>query len=174
MASSNEDLDLGEEKKSSRKWIILGGLVILLLAGGGAGMYFMGLPPFGGGEETAEPEEDEAETEKKPSGPKEAHFQQFAPLLVNFPRGSGARLMQVEFSVLTYDEASNEAVRKHAPMIRNNLLLLLGRYKPQDLRTAQGKLALREAIQGEVQKVLDMQSDGAEIEAVFFTKFLME
>ncbi len=171
--ANNDDLDLGEEKKSSKKWIILGVLVMLLLAGGGAGMYFMGLLPFGNGDESVETDEEQA-AEEKSSRIKESHFHQFDPLLVNFPRGSGARLMQVEFSVLAYDEDSIHSVQKHAPMIRNNLLLLLGRYKPQDLKTVQGKLALQEAIQGEIQKVLDMQSDGGEIEAVFFTKFLME
>jgi len=175
--AENEELDLGEEKKSSLKWIIIVAVVLFLLGGGGAGMYFMGVPPFdteeqASGEDEGGAEEAEAGEEKMVS--KEPQFHQFVPIVVNFPRGSGARLLQVEFCVLSYDADSIEAITKHAPIIRNNLLLLMGRYKPQDLKSSQGKEALREAMTNEIQKVLDMQSDGSRIEAIFFTRFLME
>ncbi len=177
--AENDDLDLGEEKKSSKKWLIIVLAVVLLLGGGGAALYFLGLPPFGKTEasETAEAEEENdsaEEPEEKRSAPKTAHFHDFAPFVVNFPRGGGARLLQVGFSVMAYDEETIEAVAKHEPMIRNNLLLLLGRYKPEDLRTPQGKEALRQAIVREVQKVLDLRADGGTIETVFFTQFVMQ
>jgi len=171
--AENEDLDLGEEKKSPKKWIILGAVIGLLLVGAGAGMYFMGMLPFGNGESSEDVAAGEEEVDEK-SNTREAHFHQFEPLLVNFPRGSGARLMQIEFSVLAYDDSAIEVLQKHAPMIRNNLLLLLGRYKPQDLKTVQGKQALREAILSEIQQVMDLQANGEQVEALFFTKFLME
>ncbi len=174
--AENDDLDLGEEKKSSKKWLIIVLAVVLLLGGGGAALYFLGLPPFGK-TETAEAEEEEdsdEEAEEKPSAPKTAHFHDFAPFVVNFPRGGGARLLQVGFSVMAFDEETIEAVAKHEPMIRNNLLLLLGRYKPEDLRTSQGKEALRQAIVREIQKVLDLRADGGTIETVFFTQFVMQ
>ncbi len=174
--AENDDLDLGEEKKSSNTWMIIGAVVLLLLTGGGAAAYFMDWLPFGKAVDTSDKEHEAGggEASEEESISKDSQFYQFAPLVVNFPRGSGARLMQIKFSVLAYDEGSIKAVDKHAPMIRNNLLLLLGRYKPQDLQTAQGKLALREAILTEIQKVLDMQTDGSRIEAVFYTNFLME
>ncbi len=179
--AENDDLDLGEEKKSSKKWLFIVLAVVLLLGGGGATLYFLKLPPFGKTEtsETAEAEEgDEApndeEEDEDSTGPKTARFHDFAPFVVNFPRGGGARLFQVGFSVMAYDEETIEAVAKHEPMIRNNLLLLLGRYKPEDLRTPQGKEALRQAIVREVQKVLDLRADGGTIETVFFTQFVMQ
>lgn len=176
--AENDDLDLGEEKKSSKKWLIIAAVLVLLLGGGGAALFFLGLPPFGGddgGDDTeATAEEDAGEEEEKPKAPKEAHFYEFEPFIVNFPAGGGARYLQVGFSTLAFDEDSIEAVQKHAPMIRNNLLLLLGRYKPEDLQSAQGKEALREAITQEIQKVLDLQTDGGKVEAVFFTQFIMQ
>ncbi len=176
--AENDDLDLGEEKKSSKKWLFIILAVVLLLGGGGAALYFLKLPPFGA-TETAEAEEDEEasdeeEADEGSAGPKTARFHDFAPFVVNFPRGGSARLLQVGFSVLAYDEDTIEAVAKHEPMIRNNLLLLLGRYKPEDLRTPQGKEALRQAIAREIQKVLDLRADGGTIETVFFTQFVMQ
>ncbi|BCX89198.1 flagellar FliL protein [Methylomarinovum tepidoasis] len=176
--AENDDLDLGEEKKSSKKWLIIAAVLILLLGGGGAALFFLGLPPFGGSDESDEAADEEAAAEEaaeEPSkGPKEAHFYEFKPFIVNFPPGGGARYLQVGFSALAFDGDSIEAIQKHAPMIRNNLLLLLGRYKPEDLSSAQGKEALRQAITQEIQKVLDLQSDGAKVEGVFFTQFMMQ
>ncbi|HEB77387.1 MAG TPA: flagellar basal body protein FliL [Methylothermaceae bacterium] len=173
--AENEDLDLGEEKKSSKKLILIALVaVVLLLGGGGAAMYFLGVPPFAKSEVSAEDEEEAAAEEEKSSAPKTARFYEFSPFIVNFPRGGGARLLQLSFSVLAYDEETIEAVKKHEPMIRNNLLLLLGRYNPQDLRSTQGKEALQQAITGEIQKVLDRHADGGSIETVFFTQFVMQ
>lgn len=180
--AENEELDLGEEKKSPKRLllIVLVALLVLLLGGGGAVLYFLGLPPFGTAEtsgateaeETAEASEEGGKV--RSSAPKSTHFHEFAPFVVNFPRGGGARLLQVGFSVLAYDEETVEAVAKHEPMIRNNLLLLLGRYKPEDLRTSQGKEALQQAITREIQKVLDLHAESGAVETVFFTQFVMQ
>ncbi|BCX81581.1 flagellar FliL protein [Methylomarinovum caldicuralii] len=172
--AENDDLDLGEEKKSSKKWLIIAAVLVLLLGGGGAALFFLGLPPFSGGTKAADDETAAEEAEKPGKSPKEAHFYEFKPFIVNFPPGGGARYLQVGFSALAFDEDSIEAIQKHAPMMRNNLLLLLGRYKPEDLNSAQGKEALRQGITEEIQKVLDLQSDGGKVEGVFFTQFVMQ
>ncbi|HHJ37872.1 MAG: hypothetical protein AXA67_01945 [Methylothermaceae bacteria B42] len=179
---ADDDLDLGEEKKSSKKMLfIILAMVIVLFIGGGAAAYFMGLLPFGASsdtEEVAEEEEGEAEeeaSEKKVSKKSsEAFFYDFEPFIVNFPPNREARLLQISFSALTHDEAVAETLTKHAPLIRNNLLLLLGRFRPSELKSTQGKEALLNAITQEIQKALDMQKEGGEIEAVFYTQFIMQ
>ncbi len=171
--AAKDDLDLGEDKKSTQKWIVIilaATLVLLILAA--AGLYFTGRLSFGKSPGTGA--EDKAAKKTPSTAAKALHFYEFEPFLVNFPRGEIARLLQINFSILTYDEKTIEALKKHAPMIRNHLLLLLGRYKPEDLQPVQGKEALRQAIAQEIQKVLDRQTEGGSFEAVFFTQFVMQ
>ncbi len=165
-----KDLDLGEDKKSAQKWILILAATLVLLILAAAGLYFTGRLSFGKDRVSGE----EQAAKKTPSGAKALQFYEFEPFLVNFPSGEIARLLQINFSILTYDEKTIEALRKHAPMIRNHLLLLLGRYKPEDLQPVQGKEALRQAIAQEIQQVLDRQTEGGSLEAVFFTQFVMQ
>lgn len=172
---ADEDLDLGEEKKSSKKWLFITlGLVLIILIGAGAAAYFMGLFPGGEDSETEEIEAELEESEDKGKGIKESHFFSFEPFIVNFPPNPDARLLQISFSALTYDQETQDAMKKHVPLIRNNLLMLLGRYKPEDLKSRQGKEALLEVVKQEIQKALDLQPEGGTVKAVFVTQFVMQ
>lgn len=172
MAAKKDDLNLGEAKNSTKTWIVILAATLVLLIGSAAGLYFTGMLSFGKSPDTSASEKAAQKTHA--TGAKVPYFYEFEPFLVNFPRGENARLLQINFSVLTYDEKTLEALGKHAPMIRNNLLLLLGGYKPEDLQPVQGKEALRQAIAQEIQKVLDGQTEGGTFEAVFFTQFVMQ
>ncbi|WP_022947867.1 flagellar basal body-associated FliL family protein [Methylohalobius crimeensis] len=171
--AEKDNLDLGEDQKSSRKWLIITSVVAILLLGGGAALYLNGMLHFGKDSAKSNAEEEVDSGESQPS--KDAKFYKFEPFVVNFPADSDAQLLQIGFSVLTYDEQTAQAMEKHAPMLRNNLLLLLGRYRPQDLQSVEGKEALRQAITGEIQKVLELRTEsGGRIESVFFTQFVMQ
>ncbi len=175
---ADDDLDLGEEKKSSKKMLFIILAVVVLLIGGGAAAYFMHLLPFGSASEaeevTEEEKEAEAEEKKAKESSNEVFYYDFEPFIVNFPPNREARLLQINFSVLTHEEGVVETLTKHAPLIRNNLLLLLGRFRPTELKTGKGKEALLKAVSQEIQKALDMQKEGGEIEAVFYTQFVMQ
>ena len=170
MAEDN-DLDLGEEKKSSKLlYMIIGGVVALLIIVG-ATLYFMGFFSSDEDGEDAEVAEDEQESVVKgdpvyqPLG---------ADFVVRFKKGEGARLLQISISTLTYDAEVVEAVKKHTPMIRNNLLLLLSSKKPIELKTPEGKESLRQEILESVQKVIEDQLGKKGVEQVFFTAFVMQ
>jgi flagellar FliL protein len=165
MAEKKEALDLGEEKTSSKKWIIILATALVLLIAAALGLYFSGVVHFGKAAPTPA---------AVPAPVKTARFYDFEPFIVNFPNGEAARLLQISFSVLTYDEKTLEALAKHAPMLRNHLLILLGRHRPEELQAAEGKEALRQAIAQEIQKALTEQASGGSIEAVFFTQFVMQ
>ncbi|GAB6068057.1 hypothetical protein JCM13664_13760 [Methylothermus subterraneus] len=164
--AAKEDLDLGKEKQSAKKWTFILAAALVLLIGAGVGLYFAGIVHFG---------KPQVASEAAAVTPvKTAHFYEFDPFIVNFPPGESARLLQIGFSVLTYAEETAAALGKHAPMLRNNLLLLFGRYRPEELASLDGKEALRQAIAQEIQKALEAQAQGSRVEAVFFTQFVMQ
>ncbi|MCK5830013.1 MAG: flagellar basal body-associated FliL family protein [Methylococcales bacterium] len=167
-----EDSEEGEEKKSSKKIIIIG-LVVLLLAGAGGGYYFfMGNPEESEGDQTEEIIDEEEEVEDGVD--EEIYYDMQQPLVVNFPKGSGANLIQVSISLLVKGEETVEALKKHEPMIRNNLLMAISAKGAKNLKTVEGKEALRDEMLKEVSHVMEKMTKTNKVMNVFFTTFVMQ
>ncbi len=164
--AGKEDLDLGVDQKSAKtKWIVIAlASILVLLVGAAAGLYFTGTIQFG-----------KAQAQQAAPAPsKQAYFYELEPFIVNFPPNETARLLQVGFSLLSFDEKTAQALKQHTPMLRNNVLLLLARSRPEELQSAAGKEALRQKALQEIEKLLAEQAQGGSLEAVFFTQFVMQ
>lgn len=185
--AEKEKLDLGEEKpKSSIKgliFIVLGS-VLGTLAAVFATLYFMGIvppkdkkPPEG--HEAAAGHEQSAEGEGEEHGEQKAAEIFYLPLKpsfsASFKNNPEVRLIQIEIALASKDQAILAAVEKNMPMVRNNLLLILGSEDPNALKTVEGKAALREKIKEEIKKVVIEQTDKKTgVDDVFFTGFIMQ
>ncbi len=161
----------GEEKKSSKKIIIVA--VVLLLAGAGGGYYFMMGNDFEADGEQVEEVEEETEEEMDAAN-EEIYYDMGQSLIVNFPKGSGANLIQVSVSILVKGAETVEAIKKHEPMIRNNLLMAISAKGAKNLKTKEGKQALRTAMLDEVIKVMERMTKKNKVENIFFTAFVMQ
>jgi len=168
---AESDLEEGEEKKSSKKIIIIAAAVILLLVGGGAGYYFMAGDTAVEGESVEAAEEEVVEEE---GANEQIYYAMKEALIVNFPKGSSASLIQVSISLLVKGEETIEALKKHEPMIRNNLLMAISAKGADNLRTREGKEALRDEMLKEISKVMERMIKKDKVENVFFTTFVMQ
>lgn len=165
----DDDLNLGKKKSSRMLWIIVGSVLalVLLVIGTLYAMEMIHAPGFmAGNSEMA----DSSESEK--SG--ESIYYPLSPFTVNFRQGDGARFLQVTMTALVQSQDVVGAIEKHEPVIRNNLLLLLGGQDPDGLRTREGKEALRSLVLKEVQAILEQRTGGKGIEEIFFTGFVMQ
>ncbi len=201
--AEKDKLDLGEEKKpaSSNKkliFIVLGAVLGTLIAVF-ATLYFLGIfPPKApagapeagheaaaaehdahGAKEDAggeEEEEDHGKKKKGEHGEALVLYQEMEPaFIVNFQNNPEARALQVSISLATDDQTALDAVKKHTPMIRNNLLMLMSAEEPAILKTAEGKDALRVKIRDEINAILKKQARKRDaIEEVYFTAFIMQ
>ena len=199
--AQKDKLDLGEEKKpsSSKKliFIVLAAILATLLAVF-ATLYFLGIfppkPPAGGpegaheaaaeagtaAEHGKEDEEDEADGKKHKKKGEHGEiamlYQDLEPaFVVNFQGSPEARVLQVAISVASEDPAAIDAVKKHTPMIRNNLLMLMSAEDPAALKTAEGKDALRAKILEEINAIVKKQARKKDaIEEIYFTAFIMQ
>lgn len=169
MAKDDEQQTTEGGKKSSKKLIILGvGGVVLVALIVGATLFFTGFFE-------AEPEAEQAEQSEQAEPLGEAVYQKLEPaFLVNFQNKPGARVMQVEISVMARDAAVIEAVNQHSPVIRNNILLLLSGQDPESLKTTDGKVALQGLIVEEINKILSDHAVKNGVESVFFTSLVMQ
>ena len=169
------------EKKSSKKLILIIGLVVLLLGGAGAGgwYFFMNKPAEDAGhqaeaqkhEEAAKHEEEHAEEVVEP----EVYFEIKEPFLVNFPPGSGVKIIKISLTVLVKGEASVDILKKHMPMVRNNLLMAITSIGAEKAKTVEGKKELQALMLSETGKVMEkMNNNKNPVKNVYFTDFVMQ
>jgi flagellar FliL protein len=169
------------EKKSSKKLILIIGLVVLLLGGAGAGgwYFFMNKPAEDAGhqaeaekhEEAAKHEEEHAEEVVEP----DVYFEIKEPFLVNFPPGSGVKIIKISLTVLVKGEASVEILKKHMPMVRNNLLMAITSIGAEKAKTLEGKKELQALMLSETGKVMEkMNNNKNPVKDVYFTDFVMQ
>ena len=166
--ADDQDLELNVdeegESKGSSKLVIIIGVVVLLLVGGGAAFFFMS-----GGDEEKSDQEEEGEKQKP------AIYVPLRPaFVVNFHQRGRQRYLQINVSLMTRESAVTEAVNVHAPLIRSTLVTLFGSQELNELKTPEGKEALRELVLEELNTLLSENADTEGIEQVLFTSFVMQ
>lgn len=157
--------------KPSKPWLLLGALVLSLGIGGGGAAWF--LFSRQGAAEVA-PAAATAKQEKNQVPASTEFFILEPSFVVNFELPSPVRFLQVTVELELNGPADREAVEKHLPVIRNNLLLLFGSQDYEQLRTRAGKERLREAALEEVRAILNERAGHAGVVQVYFTHFVMQ
>ncbi len=163
-----------EESKSSRLPLILiiVGVVVILVGAVVGTLFFTGV--IGG---SAEPQQQEEGAAEKPAEEKQApaiYYPLKPEFTVNFQDPRAASYMQLAVQVMTREPKVVEALKTHDPLVRNNLLLLFSQQNAKELRTRQGKEQLRAAVKEELTGILEKHGVDGEVEAVYFTSFVMQ
>lgn len=185
MADEDLDLDNGEEvaPKSSKKMIIIIIGVVLLIAGIAGGMFLGGF--FDGNPETAETSQtaddgsdgdsDSKNVEQSSEETADIAYWPLEPAFVlNFEGKSKARFMQIGLEVSTTNEKSYAAVKKHQPVIRNEIVLLLSGQKYEEMVTPEGKEQLRAELIETINIILKRHKAKKGIDNIYFTSFVMQ
>jgi flagellar FliL protein len=125
------------------------------------------------GKAAAAKEEDENEG-PAPEGPPQFHVLD-PPFVVNFEAQEAVRFLQVSAQVMSRDLETLELLKASDPIIRNDMLLLLGNQKYETISTLEGKEKLRVESLEVVRKIVK-QGGGKpkRVEAVYFTSFVMQ
>ena len=149
---------------------------IMLLAIGGAALVAAG--GFAGslfGDSSAPADAVEATAAAASRGKPALYASLQPPLVVNFRDSSGEdHYMQVTLEVMARDQKVIDAVKEHAAVVRNSLILLFsGTVDYATLNTREHKEQLLADALGEVRKVMSERGvDG--IEAVYFTSLIIQ
>ena len=165
------ELELDGAAKSSRKkliMIIVGavvGLMIIIGASVGVTLMLVGGDSQQSGEDAAE----EAQVI-----PKDAIYIPVKTMTVNFADKGAAQFLQIDISFMTYEPELVDLIKSHMPIIRNDMLNLLGSQRYKEISTSDGKEALRIKLLLIVQKILMEQEEREGIEAIYFTKIIMQ
>ena len=181
--------EAGAPDPRKKKLIIAGAAAAAVVVLGGGGAYFMmkkghapaATEPAAEGAPAAEGEaapaaEGAAEGEHAaPAHGGKAEYVALTPsFVVNLNDEEAMRYLQLEVEVSTTGSGAADAIKLHMPLIRNNLLMIMGQKHYHDLDTREGKEALRAEMLEEIQKVMVEQTGKPGVDAVYFTSFVMQ
>ena len=157
-----------EPPRKSSKLLIIIIAAVLVLGGGGAAAYFA----FAGGEKDAKA--DATKPEEHPKSP--AIFVALdPPFVVNFEAEQLVRFLQVTVQVMSRDPITVDLIKQNDPIVRNDLLLLLGNQDYNTISSREGKEKLRQLALETIRKVVTNAGGKADaVEAVYFTSFVMQ
>ncbi len=172
-AEEDLKLDPGAEDEvpaggGKKKIIIIAVLCLLVGVGIGAAVFFF----LGGGssEEGAAAEEEVVE--------EVVHPPQYVILkpefVISFQVGTRQRYLQTSIQLLTRDQAIVDAMELHEPLVRNEVIRIIGAQDFESLRTTEGRLALQEELKKALIAVMESEAGSSDIEAVLFTNFVMQ
>ncbi len=148
-------------KTGKKRTLVL--LLILGVCGGAAGTYFMyGRDMLGAGGEAKAALRDPIYVSLEP------------PFVVNLENSDLLRFLQIEIQVMTRDPEAVAALERHAPAIRNNLLLIFAAQDVDMLGSRAGKTALQEQVTQEINAILAERAGGALVDETYFTSFVMQ
>lgn len=82
--------------------------------------------------------------------------------------------LKADVTLMVKDQATADAIDRHGPVIRDNLVMLLSRQEEQVLNTSEGKQHLKEEALQEVIAALQAEGEPADVADVLFTSFLVD
>lgn len=164
MSDANTEAPQAPAKKSPLMMIVIA--VVALAAGGGGAFFFLG------GKDKAHAAAGEQEAEAKLPA---QYVKLDPPFVVNFEAKGLMRFLQVTVEIMTRDPSTVEVINKNDPMIRNDLIMLFGSQRYEDISTREGKEKLRaDALKVVADVIAAEGGDGTKVEQLYFTSFVMQ
>jgi len=155
----------------NKKMIIIGAVVAILVVAisVGASVFLSGmLNGSGHGKEQAHHEE-----EAKPKTP--PVYKSIEPaFVVNIDDAGMMRFLQVQVDLMSHDQLVVDGVDKYLPRIRGDLLMLFSTVQMETVRSAEGRAQLQQQALATVNKVLKEETGKEGIEALYFTKLVVQ
>lgn len=96
------------------------------------------------------------------------------PFLVNIKSGKRTRMLQIKIQFLVRSIRAEDLVKQHLPLIRNDLLDFFSLADADEVRTREGRNALKEGALSISKKVMEDQTGLEAIEMVLFTGFVVQ
>ena len=95
--------------------------------------------------------------------------------MVNFQGEDGStRYLQMTVQAMARDQQVIDAIKTHAPAIRNNFLMIIGNRDYEGLGSVEGKERLRAEMLEEARAILKSNTGEPGIEEIYFTSFVMQ
>lgn len=185
---TEEELEEGAEPEQvdpeaaakKKKLILLGGIgaLLLILAGGGTwfALHLLNKPATEENVAAADEKKAEHSAEKgEKAKAKVAFYESLDPaFLANYSVGGRQHYLQVGLSALAREQEVGDALRKHMPLVRNRIVMLLSGESFETLQTDEGRTQLQQKLLAAIQDILQKETGKPGVEQVFFTNFVVQ
>ena len=114
-----------------------------------------------------------AEEETAESGP-ETLYVELKPAFVTNYLSPKMGYIKADVTLKVSGGATVEAIERHQPAIRHNLVMLFSRQEEAALGTVEGKQALKETALQEVISALQQEGEPSDITDILFTSFIVD
>ncbi|MBW2941595.1 flagellar basal body-associated FliL family protein [Zhongshania aquimaris] len=155
----------------NKKIIMIAVQVLVLVAAVGGTWFFMHEPapePVAVG---ADGKPAAAEMDQK----KEPEYYSLSPsFVVNLQNERGIRFLMIEIDLMTRKDDVFSKVEQYEPRIRNDLLMLFSKLDREAIATAEQRQTLQNEALATINGVLKAESGKPGVEAVYFTKFVVQ
>lgn len=168
--AENDDLNLaaaGEAEKpkgGALKLVIIIVVAVLVMGGAGAGVLYFVM-------------DSDTPVSEQAAGKSNTPliYRPLEPELLGNIDGPGRiRFVQVGVVMAIRDPKAIEAVDRHSPVIRNDLIMLLSDKTYEQLNTAEGKETTRLEMLETIRNVLERNTGDPGVESIYFTSFVMQ
>lgn len=126
---------------------------------------------------SAEPEPDAAVTaegEAAGTSQKAIYHNLRPPFVVTLPYGNRQFMLQADLAVMAHDPGAIEAVIRHGPLIRAEVISHLTDLDPEKVQDKDGKQALLDGLTDVINGVLERESEGSAVDSVLFNNLVMQ
>ena len=164
---ADEGIEAEAPKGKSKLLIIIIAVVVLLVGGGGAAFFLMG---------SSEPEEVEQTTQQAVAVAAEpvSYVNIAQPFLFNVTGDKKDRLVQIKVQLMVRGIDNENLARYHSPLIESSLLGTFASATVDQLRSAHGRVELRDRATEDIKASLNRAVGQPVIERVLFTDFVIQ
>lgn len=162
-----EEIETEAPKGKGKLIIIIIAAVVLLAGGGGAAFFLMG------SDDSAETAQTAQQQVAAPVDPV-AYVNIPQPFLFNVTGDKKDRLVQIKVQLMVRGSENENLARYHSPLIESSLLSTFASATVDQLRTANGRVELREKATDDIKASLNRAVGQPVIERVLFTDFVMQ
>lgn len=104
----------------------------------------------------------------------EVHYVPLKPAFVTNYQAAKLRYFKADVTVKVRGTTTAEAIDRHLPYIRHNLVMLFSSQSGDALNSIEGKHKLQEDAMNQVIAVLNEENEASDVEDILFTSFIVE
>ncbi len=174
--AKEEDLKLDTPDNSAKPGkkkllIIIIAVVLVLLIAGGAAAFFL----LSGDKKAEDSGEPQAEAAAPAEVPIALTYHKLEPeFIVNFQVMGRQHFAQVGLIVVTKKQSVIDAIAVHNPMLRSEILRIIGEQGYEQLRTAMGKDELQKQLKEKLAALLKENANADGIDDVLYYNFILQ
>lgn len=106
-----------------------------------------------------------------PAGPT---YVELAPSFVANYQSSKIRYLKADVTLMAENALTADAIGRHIPLIRHQLVMLFSRQSEESLQSAEGRQHLKDEALQEVINALQSEKEAAQVKEVLFTSFIVD